>query len=259
LPQPSLEDLAKRRKSAERIARSAGELLRKYFAGSFDVRFKSAVDPVTTADLASEKLIAAMLAEEYPGELLISEEEHARQGTPEAFWLVDPLDGTVNFSHRLPWFSVAIAYVAGGVPQVGVVYAPEAGLLFSAAKEQGATRNGEQISVSGTSNIQRAIVATGFPYDKADSRRNLAEHDRDVRRMGCASLDICMVACGVFDAYYEFGLGYWDFSAGWRIAQEAGATVAKPDGGPPEVFAHEFLCTTPLVFCRTVAIINGRE
>jgi myo-inositol-1(or 4)-monophosphatase len=261
----STDALAARLAYAKHIALEAGQVLRKTYYGSMEVRYKGAVDPVTNADLESEKLITDAIAREFPGDVVIAEEEHKKVGDPEEFWLIDPLDGTVNFSHRIPWFAVSIAFVNRREPLAGVVYNPVLGRCYSAMQGRGAYLNGVRLKVSDRDKLRGGLLATGFPYHRAETGANFVEHERalravqDVRRMGSASLDICMVAEGLFDAYYEFGLGPWDFAAGWVIASEAGAVCLDPRGNQPVVGGDSFLCATPALAQQVVATINGNN
>ncbi|GAB4157140.1 MAG: inositol monophosphatase family protein [Planctomycetota bacterium] len=244
-------------------ALQAGKILRSYYYSGFDVRFKGTVDPVTDADTESEKLVTDLISRAFPNDIVVAEELHSAASSAEHFWLIDPLDGTVNYSHKVPWFAVSIAYVSRDEPLIGVVYNPATGQMFSAVKGQGAFCNGERIAVSSTTELKRALVATGFPYNRVETRTNFAEQERmlcasqDVRRMGSASLDICLVAQGRFDAYYEFGLGPWDYAAGWVIALEAGAICSKPDGTPAVVGGNSFMCAAPGIANSIVSVITG--
>lgn len=251
---------------AQAIALRAGRILSSFYWGSFTVTYKGVTDPLTDADTTSEKAIADAIAKEFPGDVLMAEEFHNGVQPPHSsYWCVDPLDGTVNFSHRLPWFNVSIAYVVDGRPVLGVVHVPVLGVTYAARIGYGATRNGVPISVSSTNALIKSLVATGFPYDRAKTKKNFAEHDRllplvqDVRRMGSAAIDICMVACGVLDAYYEFGLGPWDFAAGWVIAEEAGAVVTKIDGSLPDLLSREVLISNPNLHTDIVKILNEKD
>ncbi len=248
--------------AAADIAVLAGRELAARFRRELSIGFKGRSDPVTDADIASERLIRDRIAALFPGDFVLAEEFHDGGEPGDEFWSVDPLDGTVNYSHGLPWYAVSIGWVSGGEPVFGVVYAPEFGWLFAAMRGEGARLNGRPLKVSGTSDLSRALVASGFHYDRAATRENFAEHEavllavQDIRRTGCASLDICFLAKGAFDAYYEFGLGPWDFTAGWVIAEEAGARIATPRGGRPHVLGREFLAASPSLLEPLVAIIS---
>jgi myo-inositol-1(or 4)-monophosphatase len=199
----------------------------------------SHTDLVTDADQASEALILDHLLSARPHDGMIAEEGTAITGTSGVDWMVDPLDGTTNFVYGHPGFSVSIAATVDGIPSIGVVADVLTGDLFAASLGGGATRNGSTVRCSEPSGLDRALVATGFSYEP-DRRRRQAEiltevlpQIRDIRRMGGAAIDLCSVACGRVDAYFERGLQPWDLAAGAVIASEAGARVGDLTGGPP--------------------------
>lgn len=197
-------------------------------------------DMVTEMDRASEGLILGRLLDARPDDAVLGEEGTDRAGTTGVRWIVDPIDGTTNYLYGHAGFSVSIAAEIDGVISVGVVNDPLHGEVFTARLGRGATRNGVPIHASGETDLSRALVATGFSYEPDRRRRQAAvlqevlPRIRDVRRMGAASVDLCSVACGRVDAYYERGLQPWDHAAGALIAAEAGAIVGNLDGGPPE-------------------------
>ncbi|MDZ7816014.1 MAG: inositol monophosphatase family protein [Planctomycetota bacterium] len=269
-PQPETPDLSTAKPAVRErylfaldTALRAGRILNRAFHGSVAVCYKSEVDPVTDADIESERYISSAIRERFTTDDIIAEELSAEAETGEVFWLVDPLDGTVNFSHGLPWFAVSIACAMKGKVVVGVVHAPVTGWTFSAAEGHGAWLNGAPIHVSDSKQMRRSIIATGFPYDRVRTRRNFSEHERvllaaqDVRRMGSAAIDICMTAMGAFDGYYEFGLGPWDFAAGSLVAREAGAVDSQPDGSPVNIIGDKYLCSNPNIHRELVALVSG--
>jgi len=222
------------------LAQKAGRLLLDEAPDrADDVSTKSSrTDMVTAVDRASEALIVDTLAKERPDDGVLGEEGSARAGTSGVRWIVDPLDGTTNYLYGFPLFAVSIAVEVDGVVEVGVVAHPSLGDLFTATRGAGARCNGQPIAVSGKGDLATALIGTGFAYD-ADRRREQArwlEHIlpsvRDIRRGGAASLDLCWVACGRLDGYYEAGLAPWDVAAGDLIAREAGAVTCDFDGGP---------------------------
>ena len=196
-------------------------------------------DMVSEMDRASERLIVRELLTARPGDGIVGEEGSARTGTSGLRWVVDPLDGTTNYLYGFPGWSVSIAAEDGAGVVAGVVVDPVHRELFSATRGGGAWRNGEPIACSAQSVLAETLVGTGFNYE-AERRRRQAEvlvellpRVRDVRRMGAASVDLCSVACGRLDAYYERGLSWWDVAAGSLIAAESGAVVSSlADGGP---------------------------
>ena len=197
-------------------------------------------DMVTEMDRASEALILGRLTDARPDDAVLGEEGTDRVGTTGVRWIVDPIDGTTNYLYGHAGFAVSIAAEIDGVITVGVVHDPLHGEVFTAIRGAGAHRNGTSIAASSETELARALVATGFSYE-ADRRRRQAAvlgqiigSVRDIRRMGAASVDLCSVACGRVDAYYERGLQPWDHAAGALIATEAGARVENLRGGAPE-------------------------
>jgi myo-inositol-1(or 4)-monophosphatase len=204
-----------------------------------DVTTKSSrTDMVTAVDRASEALIVGAIAKERPDDGVLGEEGSSRQGTTGVRWIIDPLDGTTNYLYGIPLFAVSIGVEIDGEIEAGVVAHASFGEVFTARRGAGALCNGQPIAVSGKGELATALVGTGFGYD-ADRRRDQArwlEHIlpsvRDVRRGGAASIDLCWVACGRLDGYYEAGLAPWDIAAGDLIAREAGAVTSDFEGGP---------------------------
>ncbi len=199
----------------------------------------SPTDMVTEMDREVERQIVDGILRERPGDAVLGEEGARRDGTSGVRWIVDPLDGTTNYLYGHPGFAVSIAAEVGGGVVAGVVVDPLHGDVFSAVRGEGARRNGEEIRVSEETELGRALLATGFGYDR-DRRVRQARvlvdvlgQVRDIRRMGAASVDLCSVACGRVDGYWEAGLQPWDFAAGALIASEAGAVVGDLAGGPP--------------------------
>jgi myo-inositol-1(or 4)-monophosphatase len=203
----------------------------------------SDTDMVSEADRTAEAAIAELLRAERPDDALLSEEGVGDSGTTGRRWVVDPLDGTTNYLYRFPAWCVSVAVEDGDGAVAGVVYAPVAGETFRAARGGGADLNGEPIRVNDQRDIATALVATGFGYDpdiragQAELMRRLIPHVRDIRRAGAAALDLCFVACGRLDGYYERGLNPWDWAAGALIVREAGGEVVPLEGGRPGLAA----------------------
>lgn len=197
----------------------------------------SATDLVTEVDRAAEALIVDGLRRSRPHDAIVGEEGADEEGTSGVRWVIDPIDGTTNFVYGHPGFSVSIAAEVDGEPAVGVVAVPLHQDVFTAVRGGGAHRNGVAIRPAGTVELSQALVATGFSYDPGRRQRQarvvegLIGDIRDVRRVGAASVDLCSVACGRVDAYYERGLAPWDWAAGALIAAEAGARVGDVGGG----------------------------
>jgi myo-inositol-1(or 4)-monophosphatase len=219
-------------------ARTGGAIVAAGFGRPGDALFKGRNDPVTEVDRQSELAITSLLAAHRPDDGILAEEGTATRERQRR-WIVDPLDGTVNFIHGLPVVSVSVALWDGDLPVVGVVFDPINDELYAAATGGGATLNGEPIRVSEVADLGGALVITGFPYDHyeyADAYvRTLGEVLRRVngiRRFGSAALDLCYVACGRVDASWEFQLKPWDIAAGLVILAEAGGTATDPFGAP---------------------------
>jgi myo-inositol-1(or 4)-monophosphatase len=225
-------------------ARHAGRLLCAQFAQHHTVQYKSSdIDLVTEADLASERLIVEAIRARFPGHTILAEEGlgDVQQGAGEIEWLwvVDPLDGTVNYAHGFPVWGVSLALAERGQVQVGVTYDPLRDDLFWAERGSGAWRNGARLRVSDTARLRDALVATGFAYKRATlADNNLAEFNavmprvQGVRRAGAAVIDLALLAAGVLDGYWEMHLQPWDWAAGRLLIEEAGGVVTDLRGGP---------------------------
>ncbi|HEX2160402.1 MAG TPA: inositol monophosphatase family protein [Thermoleophilaceae bacterium] len=231
---------------AERVARAAGALLLDRYEGPARglAEKSSRTDMVSDADRDAEALIRELLAAERPEDGLLGEEGSLVEGSSGRRWVVDPLDGTTNYLYRFPAWVVSVALEDGdassgtGGALVGVVYDPLRDEAFTAARGGGARLNGAPIAVSGVARLDSALIGTGFGYaaerraEQAAVAARLLPLVRDIRRAGAAALDLCMVACGRLDGYYERGLNVWDWAAGSLIAKEAGATVRPLPGEP---------------------------
>ncbi len=199
----------------------------------------SATDLVSEVDRASERLIVDAVRRARPGDGIVGEEGTADDGTSGWRWVIDPLDGTINYLYGLPSYAVSIAVEYHGRAEVGVVAHPGHGETFSAIRGRGAARDSSVITTSGHRDLATALVGTGFSYEahRRETQAAVLAHVlpavRDIRRAGAASIDLCWVACGRLDGYYEHGLQPWDFAAGALIATEAGARTGDLDGGPP--------------------------
>lgn len=220
--------------TALEIVDKAGNILLKYFrsdAVAYETKTNSS-DIVTVADKETEKFVIEKLKKRFPSHGIISEESLPVNSTSPWQWIIDPLDGTTNFSKGLPIFNISIGIEKDGVPVVGVIYAPYLEELFFAVKDEGAYFNGNRINVSDTSLLEESVVATGLPYDKKVNPDNnleevalIAPEVRGLRRLGSAALDLAYVAAGFFDAYWELDLKHWDVAAGILLVREAGGEV----------------------------------
>ena len=253
---------------AEQAARAAGALILDRLGATGPVQFKSSViDPVTAADRDSQALIAERLLSAFPGDRLLGEEGDARATAagPGRLWIVDPIDGTVNFLHGYPVFAVSIALHCDGAVQAGVLYDPTRDEMFSATRGGGATLNGRPLAISGTSELIAAMVATGFPYDLEARRRSLplfgaiVERTQAVRRDGSAALNLAYVACGRFDAYWERGIQPWDVAASSLFLTEAGGRLTGYDGGPFDLWGGDVVASNGELHDALLAIIASAD
>jgi myo-inositol-1(or 4)-monophosphatase len=212
----------------------AGKIQKKYFRNkSLKIDSKSSiVDLVTEADKKSEELILNFIKKEYPDHAILSEESGKHDKESDYLWIVDPLDGTNNFAHGLPIFSISIALQYKGDTVLGVVYLPILDEMFSTIKGEGAFLNGTQITVTEKPELNHAVVASGFPYDKATHKANnisyisaIIPQLRGFRRMGSAAIDLAYVAAGFLDGYWEMNLNSWDAAAGELLVKEAKGKV----------------------------------
>ena len=217
--------------------REAGRVVREQWNDPREIAFKGRIDLVTQTDLAVERLLTERLPALLPGSSVLGEESHTSVEPGELTWIVDPVDGTTNYAHRIPMVAVSVALWRQGRVEMGAVHVPVLGELFWAVRGQGAFLNGERIGVSSEATMQAALVATGFPYsfyaeiDEVCARlRRVLLASQGVRRMGAAAVDLAYTACGRFDGYYETGLKPWDTAAGWLLVEEAGGRVSALEG-----------------------------
>ena len=222
---------------------------------SLQTNFKGPRDLVTNADVASEKTIISIIKESFPTDQILAEEGHHASSVAEGrWWIIDPIDGTTNFAHGFPIFCVSIGFWIDGVPQLGVVYDVMSDECFVAEKGKGATCNGIKIQVSKTTVLSQSLIATGFPYHEFRSSepylsvfKHFLKHARSVRRPGAATYDLCAVAAGRFDGFYEFGLQAWDVGAAGLIVQEAGGIVTNWAGGEQWLFSNKVVAGNPII------------
>jgi len=230
---------------ALQAALQSGELLRKKFGTEFKVSSKEGRhNLVTECDKASEKMIIDTIHKSFPHHAILAEESGASAQKNEVTWIIDPLDGTVNFAHSIPVFSVSIAVAIGDKVVSGVVYQPMTHEIFFAEKGKGSFLNGTRLSVSPTTSLEKAILSTGFPYNVNENPLNcidtfakLTRLGLPIRRLGSAAIDLSYVAAGRFDAYWEVTLHPWDVAAGQLIVEEAGGKVTDYAGNPRSLFS----------------------
>jgi myo-inositol-1(or 4)-monophosphatase len=262
-------------------ALAAGAVLRQNFCKPHRITFKGAIDPVTETDIQSQEMITALIRQTFPGHGVLAEEtvgeENVEQPPPAASfpdrqeysqayrWIIDPLDGTVNFAHGFPAFCVSIAWEAAGTMQYGVVYDPLRDELFEARKGGGAFLNGQPIRVSRTDRLDRALLATGFPYDIRERLpETLARLGRllgvaqGVRRAGSAALDLAYVACGRCDGFWEENLKPWDTAAGLLIIEEAGGRITTFVGGEYDIYAPNIVASNENLHDKILSLLNEK-
>lgn len=258
----------------ERVARAAVDeasaLLRATWRQAKTIRFKSAVDIVTETDSEVEALVTAHLRRAFPDHLIVAEEASAgatleRPPADAYVWYLDPLDGTTNFAHAYPQFAVSLALARGPDILFGIVHDPLRGETFVAERGAGARLNDEPIGVSTTDDLEHALLATGFPYDRrahlefylgfaADFIRRV----QGVRRNGSAALDLCYVACGRLDGFWEWKLHPWDTAAGALIVREAGGKIGDFRGGAFDPFGEQTLASNGVLHADMVDVLSAR-
>lgn len=236
---------------ATEAALAGGAVLQAYAGKLTEVEEKGRPgDLVTEADKASEAVILEIIQRHCPNHAILAEESGSIAGTNEFLWAIDPLDGTTNYAHQYPFYSVSIGLLVNGTPSVGVVFAPFQQELFRAAKGLGATRNRQSIQVSKTTTLSQSLLVTGFAYDRRETPDNnyaefchLTHLTQGVRRGGSAAIDLAYVACGRLDGYWERGLSVWDLAAGVVIVEEAGGKVTAYDEGAFAIESGRILAT----------------
>ncbi len=234
---------------AKEAALEAGQMLLSHLRTNFQISKKGRINLVTEMDLKAEKLIVDRIRLDFPDHEILAEERGTQTGSGPCKWIIDPLDGTTNYAHGYQFFCVSIAVELEGQLAVGVVYDPVTKEFFSARKDAGATLNGQPIQVSTEDVLVDSLLSTGFSYRKTEIQRNLELFDRiifqcrAIRRDGSAALDLCYVACGRFDGFWELSLNCWDVAAGRLIVEEAGGCVTAFDGSPCTIYERELLAS----------------
>jgi myo-inositol-1(or 4)-monophosphatase len=256
--------LAPARDVAIAAARASGQLLLERMDSIREVRHKGAVDIVTDVDVQSEQLVSSIVLGAFPEHTIVGEEGGERAGGDGRFrWYVDPIDGTTNYAHGFPFFCVSIGFEVDGELALGVVYSPSLDELFVGEVGQGATLNGRPIRVSGVSDLHQGLLATGFPYDRTLFPRALKSFEvmsmrsQAVRRAGSAALELCYVACGRLDGFWEHRVMPWDLAAGAVIVAEAGGQISTTEGSPWRVDAGQILASNSIVHADIVSALAG--
>ncbi len=261
------KDLKAALAAAGDAAKAAGDLIRDNWRRPGEVRSKSnAIDLVTSVDHRSEELIVDTLQRQFPDHSILAEEMTARTGPQSQHrWIIDPLDGTTNFVHSYPQCSVSIALERDGRIVLGLVYDPLRNETFHALEHEGAFLNGSRITISQVAKLDKALLATGFPYDRKekgdfylDFFKSFMLSCQGIRRAGSAALDLCYVACGRVDGFWEFKLRAWDTAAGSLIVREAGGTVTDFAGKEFSIWGEQTLASNRRIHPEMLAVIQTR-
>lgn len=246
---------------------AAADVLRHYFNGQFTITNKEGINnPVTEADHASEKVIIDIIRENYPDHFILSEEAGEIKMDSEYKWIIDPIDGTINFANGIPICCVSIAVEKAGKMLMGAVYNPFINEFFFAQSGFGATLNSKKIQVTNKDDLSKACLVTGFPYTYLDTPNSplevfskLIRKGIPVRRLGSAAMDLCWVAAGRFDGFYEHKLSAWDSAAGYLIVEEAGGKVTDYKGDSYSPYQPHILATNGKIHEALLKCINGGE
>lgn len=248
-----------------RATLDAGKIMQQHFNGAYKISSKSSInDLVTEVDKLSEATIVKNIRSSFPDHDILSEEAGELAGNSKFKWIIDPIDGTVNFAHGIPVCCVSIALEKEGAMLMGAVYNPFMNEFYFAEKGKGATLNDKKISVSGNENIDSAFLVTGFPYqweemknDPMDIFSYFVKKGLPVRRMGSAAIDLCWVACGRFDGFWEHNLNAWDAAAGYLIVKEAGGEVTDFKGGTYSPYQKRLIATNGKIHSDILKVVNG--
>ena len=244
-------------------SREAGNILKEKLGTELQMQLKGSKNLVTEADKASEARIMEILREGTPGCSILAEESPEHKGTSELKWIIDPLDGTTNFAHGLPIFSVSIGLEVQSELTLGVVYNPISEELFTAEKGKGAFLNGSRLQVSPVKSLEESLLVTGFAYEILTSEQDNLDffgafslEAQSVRRLGSAALDFCYVAAGRLDGYWELSLHPWDMAAGVLVVLEAGGKVSNLDGSPIDIYNGKQVSSNGLIHDEMLEIIR---
>jgi myo-inositol-1(or 4)-monophosphatase len=246
------------------IAKEAGEIIRNGFGKTLDIEYKTGESNlVTNIDKASEKHIIQSIQRKYKSHSILGEEGTNIRNDSEYLWVIDPLDGTTNFAHRLPIFSVSIGVLKNNALYAGVVYDVMNDIVYSAVKGEGSYANGEKLHVNSNEIVGHSVLVTGFPYNISENPdralekfSEMVKKTRAVRRLGSAAIDLCFVAKGVFDAFWEVYLHPWDMAAGMLILEEAGGKITDFSGKPTNIYTHQLLASNNVIHEKILDILQ---
>lgn len=249
--------------AAREAALKAGRMLRENIGKSSEIFYKGTVDLVTNFDTQAQRVIFDHLSSCFPDHDYLAEEGLNQNKGAEFRWIIDPLDGTTNYAHHFPVFTVSIALEREGEIVLGLIYDPMREEMFSAVKGEGAFLNGEEIRVSAVDDLNKSLLATGFPYDIRASKvnnithfNNLLTRVQGIRRCGSAAMDLCYVASGRFDGFWELKLSPWDIAAGALIVQEAGGLISDFQNGEFTIYGAEILASNGLIHQQIVEVLQ---
>jgi myo-inositol-1(or 4)-monophosphatase len=250
--------------AAWEAASEAGALIRESWQQPKEIDYKGAIDLVTSVDRESERRIVAALHGRFPGHSILAEEATNLAGADGYRWIIDPLDGTTNFAHGYPHFCVSIALECDGEIIVGLVYDPLRRECFRAVRGQGASLNGNVIRTSGSTELDRSLLATGFPYDRRDKAdyylaffKGFMLQSQGIRRSGAAALDLCYVACGRIDGFWELKLRPWDTAAGSLIVTEAGGRLSDFSGNEFTIWGDQTIASNGAIHEEMVSVARN--
>ncbi|MBI4126895.1 MAG: inositol monophosphatase [Deltaproteobacteria bacterium] len=245
------------------LARRAGTIQLKHLGNVGRIDYKSEVDIVTEVDRECEDVIVGGIHKKFPDHDILAEEGSGTRSRSSFQWVIDPVDGTVNYAHGFPFFAVSIGVAYEGKPVIGVIYDPNRDELFSAIEGQGATLNAKKIRVTTEGVLRKSLVASGFAYQGEGIEqnmkhfRNFVRSARAVRRPGSAAIDLAYVACGRIDGFWEIDLKAWDMAAGVVIIREAGGQITNFAGGPFDLYGKEILASNGKIHQDMVHVLKG--
>ena len=250
------------KQTLEKALVEAGHVLKRAIDRPKDIRYKSPASLVTETDKNSERLIIKIIKRKFPNHSILSEES-APQGNSPCKWIIDPIDGTANFAHSFPAACISIAYEEAGTVKMGGVWNPFIQEWFWAERGKGASLNGKRIRVSKIKTLRESLLVTGFPYDRVTRAgyylkfmKAFMVTTHGIRRLGSAALDLCYVACGRFDGYWEFKLHSWDQAAGALIVEEAGGELSDFSGRPMNIYGKQTLATNSHIHKEMIKILK---
>jgi myo-inositol-1(or 4)-monophosphatase len=245
------------------LALEAGALLKRSFTTRLKIEYKGRINPVTDIDIKCENLITGAIARKFPGHSVLGEEGSDSRGKSELVWIIDPLDGTVNFAHGFPIYCVSIGLECNGQIIAGVVYDPERDEMFWSGDSLPAYMNKKKIAVSKETRLDRALLATGFSYDIGTAKKNnlglfnrMAKKAQGIRRPGSAAIDLCWLSCGRIDGFWELKLHPWDTAAATLIVRNAGGVTTRVDGSTYSIFSPDLLASNRYLHTEMMKVLT---